>query len=205
MSRTRGFVPKSADYLKAGTAPSHYPETAMPEVAFVGRSNVGKSTLINRLTGRKGLARASNTPGRTQLIQFFQVGEKWVFADLPGYGFAKVPPSVKRAWGPMINTYLKVRAPLKLVVLIVDIRRKPGAWEAQLLDWLEENERGVLIVATKTDKISKHKRKAAVMELAKNLGLDEDSIFPFSALSGEGREDIWDAIRAVTETQADAE
>ena len=164
---------------------------------------MGKSTLINRLTGRKGLARASNTPGRTQLIQFFEVGEKWVFADLPGYGYAKVPPSVKRAWGPMISTYLQVRVPLRLVVLIVDIRRTPGAWEEQLLDWLEENERGVMIVATKLDKIAKHKRKAAVTALARKLGLDEDSIFPFSALSGEGREAVWDAIRSVTESMND--
>jgi len=203
MGRMEGYVPRSADYIKAGTAPSHYPTTGKPEVAFVGRSNVGKSTLINRLTGRKGLARASNTPGRTQLIQFFDVADRWVFADLPGYGYAKVPPSIRKAWGPMINTYLEVRDPLRLVVLILDIRREPGSWEHEFLDWLNDHERGVLIVATKMDKVPKHKRKAAVNKLSKALGLSSACVFPFSALSGDGRADLWDALKAATEGMDD--
>ena len=198
MGRLEGYVPNSAEYIKAGTAPSHYPETACPEIAFVGRSNVGKSTLINGLTGRKGLARASNTPGRTQLIQFFDVAGRWVFADLPGYGYAKVPIAIKKAWGPMINTYLERREPLRLVVLILDIRREPGAWEHEFLDWLESHERGVMIVATKMDKIPKHKRKAAVRKLGDSLGLDDSCIFPFSALTGRGRREVWDALMAST-------
>ena len=198
MSRTRGFVPVFSEYIKAGTAPAHYPESSVPEIAFVGRSNVGKSTLINRLTGRKGLARASNTPGRTQLIQFFDIAGRWVFADLPGYGFAKVPPSMKRAWTPMINTYLGTREPLQLVVLILDIRREPGKWEHGFLDWLDEHQRPVMIVATKMDKIAKHRKKAALSRLADSLGLGKECVFPFSALTGEGREALWDAIRDAT-------
>ena len=107
MGRLEGYVPNKAEYIKAGTAPSHYPSVGYPEIAFVGRSNVGKATLINGLTGRNGLARASNTPGRTQLIQFFDIASRWVFADLPGYGYAKVPASIRKSWAPMINTYLE--------------------------------------------------------------------------------------------------
>ena len=194
-----GFVPVSATYINAGTETGPYPGTTLPEVAFVGRSNVGKSTLLNRLTGRKGLARASNTPGRTQLIQFFDIDERWVFADLPGYGYAKVPLAMRQAWGPMVNRYLKERVPLSLVILILDIRREPGTWEQEFLDWLDENERSVLIVATKMDKIPKHRRKAKVNALAKHLGLPSSCVFPFSALSGEGREELWDAVMAATE------
>ncbi len=201
MSKVKRFVPRSADYIKAGTAPAHYPKTDCPEVAFVGRSNVGKSTLINKLTNRKALARASNTPGRTQLIQFFEVGGRWTFADLPGYGYAKVPPAIKKAWGPMIEKYLAQRKSLALVVLIVDARRTPGTWEGQFLDWLDENERPVMIVATKIDKISKHKRKARMKELSSALGLPLSCVFPFSALSGEGREELWSAIMDATEAE----
>jgi len=195
----QGYRPGNAEYIKAGTAPEHYPDEDIPEVAFVGRSNVGKSTLINRLTARKSLARTSRTPGRTQLIQFFRVSPGIVFADFPGYGFAKVPKSIQRQWGPMITTYLKVRDSLCAVVLIVDIRRDPQKRELEILDWLDENERNVLIVATKLDKIAPNKRIARIKALAAGLGVPKDSIFPFSALSGEGRAEIWDALLGVAD------
>ena len=200
-AKEQGFRPGRADYIKAGTAPEHYPEEAVPEVAFVGRSNVGKSTLINSLTCRKSLARTSSTPGRTQLIQFFQVDPGVIFADLPGYGFAKAPKSVKREWGPMISTYLSVRDQLCAVVLIVDFRRDPGRQELEMLEWLEEHERPVMIVATKMDKISKHKRHIRLKELASALGVSQDSIFSFSALSGEGREAIWEALLSAADME----
>jgi len=199
----RGYRPVHADYIKAGTAPEHYPDEDLPEVAFVGRSNVGKSTLINRLTARKGLARTSRTPGRTQLIQFFRVSPGLVFADFPGYGFAKVPKSVQRQWGPMITTYLKKRDTLHAVVLIVDIRREPQKREMEILDWLEENERNVMIVATKLDKVSPNKRIARIKALASGLGVPKDSIFPFSALTGEGRFEIWEALLGATGYEED--
>jgi GTP-binding protein len=194
-----GFRPGTADYIKAGTAPAHYPVEDIPEVAFVGRSNVGKSTLINLLTARKSLARTSRTPGRTQLIQFFRVSPGIIFADFPGYGFAMVPKAIRRQWGPMITTYLKVRDKLCAVVLIVDIRRDPQKRELEILDWLEQNERNVLIVATKLDKIGPNKRMARIKALAADLGVPKDSVFPFSALSGEGRMEIWEALLGVAD------
>lgn len=117
----------SAEFIKSATAPPHYPEGVFPEVAFVGRSNVGKSSLINVLVGQKNLAKTSNTPGRTQLINFFLINHHYVFVDLPGYGFARVPEAVRRNWGPMVETYLKERPNLRLVILIMDIRRDPAA------------------------------------------------------------------------------
>jgi GTP-binding protein len=182
------------DYVKGGTAPAHYPETPLPEVAFVGRSNVGKSTLINVLTGRKSIARTSNTPGRTQQLNWFQVEDRIMLADLPGYGFAKVPLSVKKAWRPMIDTYLEKRDNLRLVMVMLDIRRDPGKEEHELLDWLNERERHAALIVTKVDKVPKSKRFARFRTIADELGLSQQHLFPFSGLSGEGKDAIWDAI-----------
>lgn len=187
------------DYVKGGTAPEHYPESALPEVAFVGRSNVGKSTLINVLTNRRALARTSGTPGRTQQLNWFSVDERLLLADLPGYGYAKVPLSVKRAWRPMIDKYLERRTNLRLVVLIVDIRREPGREEHELIEWLQEHQRPTLIAVTKIDKIAKNQRFSRYRAIAEDLGLSRDHLFPFSGLSGDGRDELWDAIFGVTE------
>ncbi|GMV42208.1 MAG: putative GTP-binding protein EngB [Myxococcales bacterium] len=187
------------DYVKGGTAPDHYPDADLPEVAFVGRSNVGKSTLINVLTNRRGLARTSNTPGRTQQLNWFRVDDRLLLADLPGYGYAKVPVSVKRAWRPMIDTYLTKRQNLRLVIVILDIRREPGAEEHELIEWLQERQRPTLLAVTKIDKFAKNQRYARYKAIAEDLGLSRDHLFPFSGLSGEGREALWEAIVDVTE------
>ena len=129
---------QSAEFIKSATRPSDYPEDRLPEIAFIGRSNVGKSSLINRLVLRGRLARTSNTPGRTQLINFFLVNRRHVFVDLPGYGFARVPDAVRRSWGPMLERYLRERRSLRLVVLIMDIRRDPVGEDLDLLAWLHE-------------------------------------------------------------------
>ncbi|MEQ8152100.1 MAG: ribosome biogenesis GTP-binding protein YihA/YsxC, partial [Smithellaceae bacterium] len=128
----------SAEFVKSAVWPTQYPPATMPEIAFVGRSNVGKSSLINTLVGRKNLAKTSNTPGRTQLINFFVVNEAVSFVDLPGYGFAKVSRALKRDWGEMIEAYLKNRPNLVMVILILDIRRDPSDDDLSLRDWLEE-------------------------------------------------------------------
>ncbi len=144
----------SAEFVKSAVWPPQYPPATLPEIAFVGRSNVGKSSLINTLVGRKNLAKTSNTPGRTQLINFFTINEKISFVDLPGYGFAKVSQSVKKNWGEMVETYLKERQSLALVIFILDIRRDPSEDDLSLRDWLEHYRIPYLYVLTKADKLS---------------------------------------------------
>lgn len=184
----------TVDFVKSATSPSGYPRESLPEVAFAGRSNVGKSSLINALVQRKRLARTSNTPGRTQLINFFNINDSLLFVDLPGYGFARVPEAVKREWGPMVETYLRERDCLKLVVLILDIRRDPSAEDLALKSWLDFYGRRTLFVLTKMDKLSRgesKKRQRAVKEL---LNLDAAPIL-FSAKTGLGRDSVWEAIQ----------
>jgi GTP-binding protein len=164
----------------------------MPEIAFVGRSNVGKSSLINTLVGRKNLAKTSNTPGRTQLINFFTINEKISFVDLPGYGFAKVPQSVKKDWGDMIEAYLRERQSLCLVILILDIRRDPSADDLSLRDWLTRYRIPYLYILTKSDKLSNNQAIARKRAIEKNLQVSsEKKPILFSAKTQKGKEDIW--------------
>ena len=153
------MIVKSSEFVTSAVKPSQYPEALHPEAAFAGRSNVGKSSLINTLVNRKRLVKTSSTPGRTQLINFFLVNDGLSLVDLPGYGYAKVPASVKRKWGPMIETYLKGRESLKAVILILDIRRTPGIEEQNFIDWLELYHRMPILVLTKADKLSKSAQK----------------------------------------------
>jgi GTP-binding protein len=185
---------KSAVFVKSATAPKGYPPGHLAEVAFAGRSNVGKSSLINVLVNRKGLVRTSSTPGRTQLLNFFEVNGSFMLVDLPGFGFAKVPLAVKRAWGPMVRTYLEQRTPLKAMVLLFDIRRVPRQEELQLLDWLEELEVPTIPVITKVDKIRRNQRDRQVRPILEATGLPRDAFTFFSALTREGREEIWQRI-----------
>ncbi len=184
----------STDFIKSATKPAQYPLSGYAEVAFAGRSNVGKSSLINVLVNRKKLVRTSSTPGRTQLINFFSVNRCFHLVDLPGYGFAKVPLAVKKAWGPMIRTYLELRDTLKGVVFILDIRRLPGAEDLQLLDWLEEFGIPTIPVVTKIDKVNRGQRQQRIAQIAAATGLPADAFSLFSAASREGREDIWERI-----------
>ena len=181
----------SATFITSAVYPKSYPETSLPEVAIAGRSNVGKSTLINGLVNRKKLAKVSNTPGRTQLLNFFLINEAFVLCDLPGYGYAKVPAEIRKNWRPMIETYLARREQLKLLMLLVDIRRDPGTFETDLIGWATSHGLAILPVATKLDKLSASKRKPALNRVAKGLGLDSRSLFGWSALSGEGGEKLW--------------
>lgn len=174
----------------------------MPEVAFAGRSNVGKSSLINTLVNRKRLVKTSRTPGRTQLVNFFSVNDSLGLVDLPGYGYAKVPAAVKKAWRPMIEAYLTQRSCLRGVVLILDIRRTPGVDETLFLNWLAKHEIPVLLAVTKADKLSKTKQTKQLQTISKTLALDPEFLIMFSAKTRQGKETVWEAIGELLEKDA---
>jgi GTP-binding protein len=181
----------SAEFVKSAETPSQYPPGDMPEVAFVGRSNVGKSSLINCILQRKKLAHTSNTPGRTQLINFFLVNKSSLFVDLPGYGYAKVPGTIRKKWGPMIETYLQTRESLRLVVMILDIRRDPAQDDLSLIEWFGHYGIPVFFVLTKADKLSKSNRMQRQAAIRKQLELSPgQEPLLFSAKSGEGADTL---------------
>ena len=185
----------SAEFVKSAVWPNQYPPATMPEIAFVGRSNVGKSSLINALVGRKSLAKTSNTPGRTQLINFFTVNNSLFFVDLPGYGFAKVPRSVRKDWGDMIETYLRERRNLALVVFILDVRRDPSADDLSLRDWLDHYRIPYAAILTKADKLSNQQAlgRKKLIEKAMGKGASGNTIL-FSAKTRKGSEELWQFI-----------
>jgi GTP-binding protein len=188
---------KSTEFIKSGVTPSHYPESDLPEVAFAGRSNVGKSSLINTLVNRKSLVRTSRTPGRTQLINFFLVNSQFILTDLPGYGFASVPLAVKKEWGPMIETYLSRRENLRCVVLILDVRRTPSREDQLMRQWLSTYSIPVLLVVNKCDKVSRNERARQAAVIARTLDVPVAELVFFSALSKEGREPLWERLEAL--------
>ena len=188
---------KSATFVTSATKPSQYPPANLPEIAFAGRSNVGKSSLINTLVNRKHLVKTSSTPGRTQLINFFNINDSIGFVDLPGYGYARVPVSVRKKWGPMIETFLSKRKTLKGIVVIMDIRRTPGTEESDLLHWLEHFNIPCILVITKVDKLSKNKQNKQVNHIIQTLGVARDEVILFSAKTRLGKDAVWGAILAL--------
>ncbi len=185
----------SSSFVKSALRPDHYPKDGRPEVAFVGRSNVGKSTMLNTLLNRKGLAKTSKTPGKTQTVNFFDVNGKLYFVDLPGYGYAKVSKAMQQQWARILTDYLVGRPPLRLIVQLVDSRHTPGANDHHLLDLVEQAEVPAVLVATKWDKLKASARTGCVESIRKHLGLDDDAlIIPFSSMSKEGVRTLWDVI-----------
>jgi GTP-binding protein len=195
----------SAEFITSATKPDQYPPLKYPEMAFAGRSNVGKSSLINTLVNRKRLVKTSSTPGRTQLINFFDINNRITFVDLPGYGYAKVPTAVRKKWGPMIETYLSGRRSLKGVVVIMDIRRVPREEEHNLIAWLAHYSIARILVLTKTDKLSKTKQDKQRAAVVRSLDVDSSELIMFSTKSRKGREDVWDAIVSLTELKRSQE
>ncbi|MBI9083906.1 MAG: YihA family ribosome biogenesis GTP-binding protein [Desulfobacterales bacterium] len=192
------MIIKSADFITSAVNLDQYPPPELPEIAFSGRSNVGKSSLINTLVNRRHLVKTSSTPGRTQLVNFFRINDALSLVDLPGYGYARVPESVRRTWGPMIETYLVHRSSLRAVVLILDIRRTPGAEEFRFIDWLALHQRPVILVLTKADKFSKSKQTLRQREIISALGNRGSDPILFSSKTRLGKEAIWSAIEGLT-------
>lgn len=202
MSRTRPIHPTSLGPPKSlrfvGSFPGELPDLGLPEVAFAGRSNVGKSSAINTLLQRKKAARVSRTPGRTQAINLFALDERICFADLPGYGFAKVPDAVREAWRPMIERYLAERQALKLVISLVDGRHTAQSLDRQLIQGLRAAQVPFCVVATKIDRVSRSKRKPALRKLAEGLDIPSDWVVPFSSPDRLGVSEVWGRIGAAT-------
>jgi len=196
----------STEFLKTATRPAEWPRGEFAEVAFVGRSNVGKSSMLNALTRKRKLARVSNTPGRTQALQFFEIRYRpnpasrprvVRFCDLPGYGYAKVSKDERAKWVAMIDDYLKERGPLKAVVLIVDGRHEPMASDLDALRFLTEAGRVVVVAATKMDKLARTKRGHALKVVERTMSLPPGTAVPFSAEEGTGADALWARIHAV--------
>jgi GTP-binding protein len=192
------LVIKSLEFIgPMATADGWRPTNDLPEIAFAGRSNVGKSSLLNRLVRRKAFARVSNTPGRTREINFFKVNERFVLADLPGYGYARVAKSRKEEWLPLIEGYLRTSTALRGVVQLLDVRHHPSEEDLQMLDFLAELETPTLVVLTKIDKLKKRQVAERVHAIAVALRLEDEQMIPFSAETNEGRDELAEAVVGV--------
>ncbi|HYE73927.1 MAG TPA: ribosome biogenesis GTP-binding protein YihA/YsxC [Blastocatellia bacterium] len=185
---------QSAKFIASATVWSSLPRDHKPEIAFLGRSNVGKSSLINSLLGVKGLARTSSTPGRTQALNFFLINEQLYFVDLPGYGYAKTSKTKRQEWGKLIEKYLAEREQLVLSILIVDARHEPSPLDLQMKSWLQHFGLSYLVVATKIDKLSANEQRLSLKRAQKILATQR--VIPYSAVTREGARQLWDEIQA---------
>ena len=182
--------------------PMQYPEPSVPEIAFAGRSNVGKSSLLNLLTRRKNLARVSGSPGKTRTINFYRINDEFRIVDLPGYGYARVSKSESEKWGAMMESYLENREGLLKVIQLVDIRHKPSAQDVQMYDYLKYFNLDGIVVATKADKVSSNQRSKNILEIRKTLGMSKsDKIIPVSALKKSEHEVLLDEIEKLLENR----
>ncbi|MDD3224675.1 MAG: ribosome biogenesis GTP-binding protein YihA/YsxC [Clostridium sp.] len=186
---------KQAEFIISAVKREQYPETYLPEIAFVGRSNVGKSSIINAITGRRKLVKVSSTPGKTRLINFFLVNNNAYFVDLPGYGYAKISKADRKNWGEVIETYLTGREQLKRVVLLLDCRRKPNEDDILMYNWIKHYGYNCMIVSTKSDKLKKSEFKESERVIRDTLGLKEDEqVYYYSSTKKAGTEELLDNI-----------
>lgn len=193
------MIIKNPRFELTAVKPEQYPASEMPEVAFVGRSNVGKSTIINTLLNRKSLARVSATPGKTREINFYNIDDTLYFVDLPGYGYASVSKEKKSTWGGVIETYLTTRQQLRLIILLVDIRHTPSVDDRQMYEWLVGSGFPHMIVATKADKISKSQVNPRTKDIRTTLGAVHGiKIIPYSSETRQGKDEIWTSIETMT-------
>lgn len=194
----RGLHVEAAEFVKSVVDPADRPLPRLPEVAFSGRSNVGKSSLLNVLLRRKALAQTSRRPGKTQALNFYDVGGACYFVDLPGYGYAKAPASLRRAWRPLVENYLRESAELRGVVQLVDARHGPSPLDHRMLAFLAASGLPTLVVLTKVDKLGSTERARRLSRLRADLGLeDDDQVVAFSAVTREGREPILQAVEGL--------
>jgi GTP-binding protein len=187
-----------AHFVTSASKPEEFPPPRLPEIAVVGRSNVGKSSLINALVAQTGLARTSRTPGRTRLANWFEVDGAFCFVDLPGFGYAAVDRGMRESWRPLIETYLAKRETLRGVLLLVDVRRGPEDEESDFVPWLAEREIPLVVALTKADKLAKNKRMLEIGKAKRALALKRDPI-PVSATTGDGIDVVWRALRKLVE------
>ncbi len=185
------MIIKESEFIKSATKPAEYTDPMFQEIAFAGRSNVGKSSLINTLVNRKKLVKTSSKPGCTQLINFFTLNNEISIVDLPGYGYAKVSKKIRAQWGPMVERYLTVRETLMAMVLLIDMRRDPQKEEFGLVDWFEAHKVPYIIVLTKADKLSKTKQQVRIKAIAESLGMEKETLIPFSSKTRLGRDRVW--------------
>lgn len=187
----------NARYELTAVRPDQYPTNEIPEITFAGRSNVGKSSLINSLLNRRGLARVASKPGKTREINFYNIDDKIYFVDLPGYGYARVAKTIKSTWGEIIETYLTTRRQLSLIILLIDIRHSPTEDDVLMHNWLESIEIPYMVVATKLDKIPRAKVKERLLDIRQVLSLNEKiKIIPFSSETKQGRDELWEEINS---------
>lgn len=188
-----------AEFADAVHAPGRYPAPTLPEIAFSGRSNVGKSALLNALLHRKALARTSRTPGRTQAIHFYRVNDRFLFVDLPGYGYARAPEALRRSWRPLVEGYLEGRSSLRAVVVILDIRHDPAEGDVDLIEYLAHHAIPAIVVLSKADKLPRGRQAAQALSITRALAacpeLPPVKPIPFSAVTGQGLDALWRAIR----------
>jgi GTP-binding protein len=190
---------RNATFIKSGTKPAHFPELELPEVAFAGRSNAGKSSLMNCLLLRKDLVRVSSTPGRTQILSWFSVNDEILLCDLPGYGFAKVPLKLKKEWGPMVGNYLQHRSNLRALVIITDARRGFSDDDMMLFESALQLGLHTIFVATKCDKLTRNELYNQKLAIGKAVNMDpETDIVWFSAVTGAGRDQLWERLMNLT-------
>lgn len=186
---------RSCEFIISAVSRKQYPEDEIPEIALAGRSNVGKSSLINMLLNRKKLARTSSTPGKTQTINYYKINDEFHLVDLPGYGYARVSKTSKEEWGKIIETYLTTREKLVEVILLIDIRHKPTQQDVQMYNWIRHFGFKGIVVATKLDKIKRSQRKKQISLIRKTLEMNkEDILVPVSSMNREGKEELWETI-----------
>lgn len=195
---------KQSEFVISAVGPSQYPEDGLPEVSLAGRSNVGKSSLINKMLLRRNLARTSQQPGKTQTLNYYKINDELYFVDFPGYGYARVSKSEREAWGKMIERYLRNRDPLKLVLQLVDMRHPPSADDKRMYEWLSHYEIPMAVVATKADKVSRSQWPKHVKIIRQTLGMPgHEPLVLFSSETGQGRDELWSLIMKSAEIPMD--
>lgn len=187
----------NADFILSAASHTQFPVTDLPEICFAGRSNVGKSSMINKILDRKNLVKVGNTPGKTRLINFFNINNKYIFTDLPGYGYAAVSKKERADWGKLIEKYFSIRENLALCVLLLDIRRIPNDDDLKMLKAMQSRQIPVICILTKADKLSNNEKFKQVNIISNTLKVSKENLIVFSALNGTGKDKIWEEIEKI--------